>query len=125
MLSVLKINSIYVHHSRQFQALISLRFYREASWGIFHTLRRGRTMVVGVRRRYVPEFEQLGADQVRARLRASVWDEDKASNARRWLDNQLYGEERARRRRAECRAYIALGVTIAALLISVYVALLK
>src|SRR5215470_1461581 len=125
MLAVPKINSISVHHSRQFQALISLRFYREVSWGIFHTLRRGRTMVVGVRRRYLPEFEQLGADQVRARLRASVWDEDKAANARRWLDNQLYSQERARRRQAEWRTYITLGVSIAALLITAYVALLK
>ena len=82
-------------------------------------------MVVGVRRRYLPEFEQLGADQVRARLRASVWDEDKAANARRWLDSQLYSQERARRRQAEWRAYIALGVSIAALLITAYVALLK
>lgn len=31
------------------------------------------------------EFKQLGVDQVRARVRASVWAEEKLQAARRWL----------------------------------------
>jgi hypothetical protein len=34
------------------------------------------------------EFKQLGVDQVRARVTASVWSEEKLQAARRWLWRQ-------------------------------------
>lgn len=48
-----------------------------------------------IRRRYRDEFEQIGPIDVRARIRAGLYDDDKRKQAYAWLDETERGEDRA------------------------------
>jgi hypothetical protein len=83
-----------------------------------------------IRQRYREEFEELGVDDVRKRVAASIWDADKLKGAREWLDEKEHGEDRAHKaeqlnlqRRADLKSTIALVVAALALIVSAYAAL--
>jgi hypothetical protein len=83
-----------------------------------------------IRQRYREEFEELGVDDVRKRVAASIWDADKIKGAREWLDEKEHGEDRAHKteqlnlqRRADLKSTIALVVAALALIVSAYAAL--
>jgi hypothetical protein len=54
---------------------------------------------VHIRQRYREEFEQLGVSDLRKRLEAGLFDEDKRKSGWAWLDEQANSEERAYRAR--------------------------
>jgi hypothetical protein len=83
-----------------------------------------------IRQRYREEFEQLGVDDVRKRVAASLWDADKLKGAREWLDEKEHGEDRAYKaeqlklqRRNDLKSTIALMVAGLALIVSAFAAL--
>lgn len=55
-------------------------------------------MVAQIRARYREEFEQIGPDDVRSRLKAHLYDQEKSEHARRWLDEKDHGEDRSLKR---------------------------
>src|SRR5450755_4573791 len=48
-----------------------------------------------IRARYRTEFEQIGVDDLRKRLVAGLFDEEKRRHGYLWLDEQEHGEDRA------------------------------
>lgn len=83
------------------------------------------TGLVHIRQRYRDEFEQLGADDLRKRLQAGIYDDDKRKAGFLWLDEQEHGEDRTYKaeqlrlqRESGTRATIALVVSIIALGVS-------
>ena len=79
-----------------------------------------------VRQRYREEFEQIGEIDLRKRLEAGQFDDDKRKAGWAWLDDKAHGEERAYRARQlalqernDLKTSISLGFALVALIISV------
>jgi len=51
-----------------------------------------------IRRDWRIEFEQLGPEEMRKRISSSIFNPEKVQQAREWLDEKEFGEERAYRR---------------------------
>ena len=73
----------------------------------------------------VAEFEQLGVDQLKARVQNSLYDSEKLKQAREWLDEKAHGEDRKFKaeqlrlqRRADWKGTIAVVVSLVALAVS-------
>ena len=80
---------------------------------------------VHIRQRYREEFEQIGEIDLRKRLEAGQFDDDKRKAGWAWLDEKAHGEERAYRARQlalqernDLKTSISLGFALVALIIS-------
>ena len=80
---------------------------------------------VHIRQRYREEFEQIGEIDLRKRLEAGQFDDDKRKAGWAWLDEKAHGEERfyrarqlALQERADLKTSISLGFALVALIIS-------
>lgn len=80
---------------------------------------------VHIRQRYRDEFEQLQETELRKRLDAGLYDEEKRKHGWAWLDERANGEERAYRARQitlqernDRRSNISLAIAIVAVMIS-------
>lgn len=80
---------------------------------------------VHIRQRYREEFEQLGIFDLRKRLEAGLYDEEKRKHGWAWLDEQANAEERAFKTRQialqernDLRSNISLAIAVVAVFIS-------
>ncbi|MGY4369216.1 hypothetical protein ACVW1A_005281 [Bradyrhizobium sp. LB1.3] len=80
---------------------------------------------IHIRQRYREEFEQLGEVDLRKRLEAGMYDEEKRKHGWAWLDEKANGEERVYRARQlalqernDRRSNISLVVSVVAVIIA-------
>jgi hypothetical protein len=80
---------------------------------------------VFIRQRYREEFDGLTLEEMQARIRAGLWNGEKLTHARAYVDEKEHGEERSYRaaqitlqKRADIKGTIALLISFGALAIS-------